>query len=70
MNKERSEKSLILVFFKFKQCNNYVISSIPVYTENGPYIYVPKTRYWLQLSGSLSKIDPSVVLDTENVPQS
>ena len=38
-NKERSEKSLILVFFKCKQHNNYVSSLSPVFTENGQYAY-------------------------------
>ena len=37
-NKERSQNPLILMCFKRKQRNYYVMSLSPVFTENGPYI--------------------------------
>ena len=39
-DKERSQKSSILMFFKRKQRSHYVMSLSPVFTENGPYIYI------------------------------
>ena len=41
-NKERSQKSVILMFFKRKQRNYYVMSLSPVFSESGPYVFVDK----------------------------
>ena len=57
------EKSLNLVFFKRKQCNYYVMSLNPVFTEFGPNTFLHTSSIWRDQCENMKFVVQAIFFD-------